>query len=857
MPHRTAYPLTGLLLALMGCAQPSPAAPHTALPAVDALAVSDGVNGGNPHFFILSPLPPGSVRPTPTGTFDAAANPTVTVCPGVGTTGCVATFSNLAAADPYRVKWETRSLPASGVVRRFRVRVLAGGQLLGFVDVRVTPKGNKTTESGTISLEYGSTLDLRFRVEVGARAAVAVSPDRLGFGNYPLGTGSTRTVTVMNTGGTPLRLTGVALEGAGGFSKVSDTCLNVDVAPGASCRISVRFEPPHVAAPPLEYAADLVLSGPVGIRRVPLSGLGGDGVNHPPRSPHSVLVFPGRDFISAEGYAAGERLRAEVWRGGSLIASASGQAAPDGVFEVNHPGGACWVNRTPDLRAGDEVRVWGADGSADATRTARVVTGRAFVDSAGILTLRGSAEDAQGNPLPLDQIEARIIASSSTPFSNGRRSLRAPLDGSTLTYDAPGSRNWTARFPTVTEADKTLALESESRILWLGAAPLAGNEATLYEVGPDVAPGPQAPCTGSFEGVLATLSASSLSFTAETVGQEITRAVQVLSTGDTPLRLENATLSSAEAFRVNDPGCGDVNQGAACTFQVTYRPETVGEHGAVLTLPYRDGEGTPQALSVVLEGQVATLAPLGPISEPPQDRRSVTAFPARDFVSAEGYARGDRVTVEVWRGGELIASAENIVPQDDPATPEFEGLVEVNHPGGACWNRTPDLRAGDAVRLTTMLAVNGLRQRDQVHTANVVVDGAATLVRAATPGAADGAVKLEGSALQLDGSPFPPANLDQLEARIVATSADPFDQGGRRTLRTAPTDPQQGTFSYNPVDGRWTAIFDTLTAHDVALAQDSEARVMWLGRAPALGNELTISEAGPDLAGGPQAPCTQ
>lgn len=862
MPHRTASTLTGLLLlALVGCAQPSAPQSAPSAPALDAQAISDGASGGNPHFFLLSPLPPGSVRPSPTGTFDPAANPTVTVCPGEGTSGCVATFSNLAVNDPYRVKWDTRTLPASGQVRRFRVRVLAGGQVLGFVDLRVTPKGNKTAETGTLSLEYGSALDLRFRVEVGARATIATSPARLDFGNYRVGTASTRTVTVLNTGGTPLRLTGVSLEGAGaaGFSKVSDTCLNVDVAPGANCRIGVRFSPPRDGTPPAEYAADLVLTGPAenGPRRVPLTGLGGDGVNRPPRLPHAVLVFPERDFISAEGYAAGENLRAEVWRGGTLIASASGQAAGDGVFEVNHPGGACWVSGTPDLRAGDQVRVWGADGSADATDTARVVTGRAFVDGGGVLTLRGSAEDAQGNPLPLDQIEARIIASSSTPFSNGRRSLRAPLDGNTLTYDAPGSKNWTARFPSATAADQALALESEARILWLGADPLAGNEATLYEVGPDVEAGPQAPCTGSFEGVLATLSATGLSFSAETVGQEVTREVRVSSGGDTPLRLDTATLSGAEAFSVNDPGCGDLGRGASCTFRVTYRPAEVGEHTAVLTLPYRDAGGTGRTLTVALAGRVAALAPLGPLNEPPQGGRSITAFPARDFVSAEGYAQGDRVTVEVWRGGSLLASAEDVVPQDDPATPEFEGLVEVNHPGGACWDRTPDLRAGDAVRLTTLLAVGGLRQQDQVHTANVLVDGAATLVRDATPGAADGAVRLEGTALRPDGTPFPAADLDQLEARIVATSADPFDRSGRRTLRTAPTDPQQGTFTYDPADGRWTAEFALLTAHDVDLAQASEARVMWLGRDPASGNELTIAEAGPDVAGGPQAPCTQ
>ena len=87
------------------------------------------------------------------------------------------------------------------------------------------------------------------------------------------------------------------------------------------------------------------------------------------------------------------------------------------------------------------------------------------------------------------------------------------------------------------------------------------------------------------------------------------------------------------------------------------------------------------SLVMVTEGPAAAVG----ISDPPTLPHSIIVFPVRDFVSATGYARTDRPTVEVVRGGIVVGTASGLVPQDDPKSAGFDGLVEVNHPGGGCW----------------------------------------------------------------------------------------------------------------------------------------------------------------------------
>ena len=76
-------------------------------------------------------------------------------------------------------------------------------------------------------------------------------------------------------------------------------------------------------------------------------------------------------------------------------------------------------------------------------------------------------------------------------LSSRKRDIRAPGAG-TITWDDATHTTWTATYSGLVQADVDRAVAAQTRILWLGRDPLAGNELTTYEVG-EVG-GPAAPC---------------------------------------------------------------------------------------------------------------------------------------------------------------------------------------------------------------------------------------------------------------------------------------------------------------------------------------------------------------------------
>ncbi|MGF9648409.1 fibronectin type III domain-containing protein [Pseudarthrobacter oxydans] len=79
-------------------------------------------------------------------------------------------------------------------------------------------------------------------------------------------------------------------------------------------------------------------------------------------------------------------------------------------------------------------------------------------------------------------------------------------------------------------------------------------------------------------------------------------------------------------------------------------------------------------------------------ANPPVGPGNIEIFTKRDMVAIEGYTAqaGQDATIRVSRGGSLIGVARGVV--------DATGFLEVNHPGGVCWDVvTPNITGGDEV----------------------------------------------------------------------------------------------------------------------------------------------------------------
>ena len=257
------------------------------------------------------------------------------------------------------------------------------------------------------------------------------------------------------------------------------------------------------------------------------------GVNDPPALPINIIAFPSRDFISPSGYLDNDTVTVQVLRQNTagqmiVVSSAEGIIPIDGFAEVNHPGGACWEGVTPEIRVGDVVRTiaynpdnivpGNPDGirSIDQTTISGVTAFQPVVvvnddpntpENEGVVEIHGTALGANGQPLPLGQIEQRMIATHGVGLwdFNGRRALRAAANADgTLTYDTannPMGVNWTATYSGLDAADVARMADADTRAHWLGRDPLLLNEATIFENAPGTnPPGPAGPgCTRPLE----------------------------------------------------------------------------------------------------------------------------------------------------------------------------------------------------------------------------------------------------------------------------------------------------------------------------------------------------------------------
>lgn len=236
-------------------------------------------------------------------------------------------------------------------------------------------------------------------------------------------------------------------------------------------------------------------------------------IDNPPLLPKEIVVFPERDFTSISGFAPNADLLVQVRRSGAVSSDAVGRSDAAGFLEVNHPGGVCWRNVTPDIAAADVVRVTYRDtshnrlnvptaviGSGAAATTQNVTATQAFDAGNGTVVIRGKAQLANGSRIALNRLEVRIINPDFGETRIGRRDIRADSAGGrvenipgatgTLAYDGTAS-TFTAVFRGLNPDERLLAVEGQTRAMAWQQTTAAGDRLgmTIYEVGESGGPG--------------------------------------------------------------------------------------------------------------------------------------------------------------------------------------------------------------------------------------------------------------------------------------------------------------------------------------------------------------------------------
>jgi hypothetical protein len=147
----------------------------------------------------------------------------------------------------------------------------------------------------------------------------------------------------------------------------------------------------------------------------------------------------------------------------------------------------CWTTFTPDILPGDIITIGGVAGT---TVTAPDFTVSAPSQVGSELFTRGKAADAAGNPM------AGVVGqlfSAVNRFSVGNKG--GQLLGGGLTFDAPGSSSYTARFAG-TPGDLAIGLSATAQITTIPPAvhPVGGVAAVMTIGAQTGAPGPVAGC---------------------------------------------------------------------------------------------------------------------------------------------------------------------------------------------------------------------------------------------------------------------------------------------------------------------------------------------------------------------------
>jgi hypothetical protein len=212
------------------------------------------------------------------------------------------------------------------------------------------------------------------------------------------------------------------------------------------------------------------------------------------------------------------------------------------------------------------------------------------------------------NPVPgitnLSPTSATAGAASQTLTINGTNFVST----STVTYNGAAH---TASFVSSTQLTITLSTSDEAT---------AGNYAVLV-TNPAPGGGASSPLSFTILGPAVSLSPSSLTYAAQSVGNTSTaQTITLTNTGNAPLMV--SAISTNADFPQTSPCVTTLSAGARCTISVTFSPQAAGSRTSNLSV-YDNAPASPQSVALSGTGQDFSLA------SAPGSSTSVTVAPGQ------------------------------------------------------------------------------------------------------------------------------------------------------------------------------------------------------------------------------------
>jgi len=401
--------------------------------------------------------------------------------------------------------------------------------------------------------------------------ALELSPFSLSFGNQPVGTASaSQTVTLTNTSGATLSITGVSVTGAnaGDFGQTS-TC-GSSLNSGASCTVTVTFTPAATGA--RSAAISIADSGAGSPHTVSLSGTGTQPVAG--LSPSS-LTFSSQ-VVGTSSAAQAVTLTNTGDATLTLSSIAVGGANAGDFSQTNTcgssvaAGASCSISVTfkPSASGTRSATLTLTDSASPATQTVS-------------LTGTGSVLTVTASPTSL------TFASQLTGTTSAAQTVTLTNTGtvaSSLTITTTGDFSQTNACGTSLAAGTTCSISVTFSPTATGTR--TGTLTVSYSNG-GASSSVAVSLTGTGSSVTASLSPASLTFAGQAEGTtSLAQTVTLSNAGAATLSITSIAITGTDAGDFSQTNtCGtSIAAGKSCTINVSFKPTSSGARSATLTV---------------------------------------------------------------------------------------------------------------------------------------------------------------------------------------------------------------------------------------------------------------------------------